>query len=163
MATQIKSDAMVSGPEQQGAISGKRGGKRHRRGVVIIAALVLALIASVAVGRALSSEPTDANAPNQERVIQQDPDADAYAMAQAARPSDTGDQEQAERTQTNLGWTDARDYAPVAAPPATSAPTDLVHWLEQAQQAHLRDIEVRDNGTGTSGGSCLIAPEYLCP
>ena len=85
-------------------------------------------------------------------------------MAQGARPADTGDQEQAERTQTNLGWTDARDYAPVAAPAAPSAPTDLVHWLEQAQQAHLRDIEVRDNGEGaTDGDSGPCPPLQPCP
>ena len=45
----------------------------------------------------LPSRPADSSAPGQERVIQQDPDADAYAMAQAARPADTFDLEQWDR------------------------------------------------------------------
>ena len=138
MATQSKSDAVVSGLEQQGAI----GGKRQRWGMALIAALVLVLIAGVAAGRALSTEPTDASVPGQDQVIQQDPDADASAMAQAARPADTADRAQAERTQTDLGRTDARDYAPVAAPATTSG----------RQQAELYATEVRDNGAGTTGG-----------
>ena len=99
MATQIKSDAMVSGRGQREAIGGKRGGKRQRRVVALIGALVLALIASVAVSQALPAGPAGSSAPVQQRVIQQDPDADAYAMAQAARPADTFDWEQWDRTQ----------------------------------------------------------------
>ena len=41
-----------------------------------------------------------------------------------------------------LGWTDARDYAPAAAPATTSG----------RQQAELYAIEVRDNGAGTTSG-----------
>jgi hypothetical protein len=101
MATQSKADAMVSGRGQQEAIGGKRAGKRRPLGVALIGALMLALLASVAVSRALPARPADSGAPVQERVIQQDPDADAYAMAQAARPADTFDREQWERTQTS--------------------------------------------------------------
>ncbi len=147
MAIQIEADATVSELGQQEVRGGKRGGKRHWWGMALIAALALALIAGVAAGRALSTEPSDASVPGQERVIRQDPDADAFAMAQAARPADTVDWEQAGRTQTNLGWTDARDYAPAAAPATTSG----------SQQAELYAIEVRDNGAGTTegdGGPC---------
>ena len=125
MAMQIEADATACAPGQQEA----SGGKRRQWGMALIAALVLALIAGVAAGRALSTAPTAASVPGQERGIQQDPDADASTLAQAAR------------TQTNLGWTDARDYAP-AAPATTSG----------GQQAELYAIEVRDNGAGTTGG-----------
>jgi hypothetical protein len=99
MATQIKSDAMVSGRGQRAAI----GGTRQRRGVAVIGALMLALAVSVAVSQALSARPADSGAPVQARVIQQDPDADADAMARWARPADTFDWEQWERTQTGIG------------------------------------------------------------
>ena len=118
MATQGTADAMVSGRGQQEAIGGERAGRRRRRGVAMIGALVLALLASVAVSRALPARPADPSAPGQLRVIQQDPDADAYAMAQAARPADTFDWEQWDRTQV--------------APPQSADPFD---W-EQHERTH---------------------------
>ena len=132
MATKIRADETVSGLGQQGTSGGKLGGTRQRWGVAIIAALVLALIASVAVGQALSSRPTDASAPVQERVIQQDPDADAYAMAQWARPADTFDWEQWDRTQV--------------APPQSAAPFD---W-EQYERTH----SLAGAGTSDSDSAC---------
>ena len=101
MATQMTSGAATDkrGPRRQTS-RGTLAGGGHLRGVATIAALVLALAASLAIGRASSSVPADATAPAQPRVIQFDPDADAYAMAQWARPADTFDWEQAERTRT---------------------------------------------------------------
>jgi hypothetical protein len=55
MVTQSKSDVMASGPGQQQTMGGKRGGSRPLRGVAIIGALVLAFVASQALGRALYS------------------------------------------------------------------------------------------------------------
>ena len=130
MATQIQADATVSALGQEEASDGTRSGKRQRWGMALIAALVLALITGVAAGRVLSTAPTAGSVPGQDRVIQQDPDADASAMAQAAR------------TQTDLGWTDARDYAPAAAPATTSG----------GQQAELYATEVRDNGVTAAAG-----------
>ena len=145
MATQIKSDAMVSGRGQREAIGGKLGGMQRVRGAALIAALVLALIASVAVGRALSVAPAEASAPGQQRVVQLDPDADAYAMARWARPADTFDWEQWDRARgatvpltgdpTDLvSWLEQAQASAATAIPAIPDPADLVHWLEQSQQ-----------------------------
>ena len=127
MATQITPGATADqvGQRQQ-TIRGKLTGNRQLRGVALIAALVLALAASLAISRAWSSDPAVSSAPGQYPVIQQDPDADAATMAQQARPADTFDFEQWERTQTGMnaglvpGFTAYReDHRPVVGPAYT--------------------------------------------
>ncbi len=127
MATQITSGATADqvGQRRQ-IIRGERATNRQLRGVALIAALVLALAASLAISRAWSSDPALSGAPRQHLVIQHEPDADAYTMAPWARPADTSDFEQWERTQTSMngglvpGFTAYReDHRPVVDPAYT--------------------------------------------
>ena len=154
MARQIEADATVSEVGQQEASGGKRGGTRHRWGLALIAALVLGLgaLAGAAVGQLRSGEPV-ASVPA--------PIAVAAPWTGTCRSDVAGcvPEEQLvpgvprpapAPAQRGPGWTDARDYAPAAAPATTSG----------GQQAELYAIEVRDNGAGTAegdGGPCREA------
>ena len=145
MAMQIEADATVSELGQQEASGGKRGGKRHRWGMALIAALVLGLgaLAGAAVGQLRTGEPV-ASVPAPIAVaapwtgtcrtgsVGCEPDEALIPGVPRSAPAPA---------QRGPGWTDARDYAP-AAPATTSG----------GQQAELYAIEVRDNGAGTTGG-----------
>ena len=141
---------------------GRLAANRQLRGVAIVAALVLALVASLAIGRALQ--------------------ADQVGGVASLAPVDRYDWEQAERTQTGGAVVpgfielheDQRPPVTVAAPALAAAYTgacrsDVAGCVPEErlipgvpvpttpvgtgrQQAELYAIEVRDNGAGTTGG-----------
>ena len=68
---------------QKGRTGMNRRMNRRTATITIVSTLLLALLATAGVARIFSLAPAFGGA-RQERVIQQDPDADAYAMAAAA-------------------------------------------------------------------------------
>ena len=112
-------------------------GRRPLVAVAITAALLVSLVASVAVSRVDRSDPALAE---RAQVIQQNPDADANAMANAAvrQPDAVMSRERQQFLEWNL-------YLPV--PDSTSVGPSQ----HGDQQAQLYEIEVRDTGHGTTG------------
>ena len=153
MATQIKSDAVVSDLGQRAAISRKLGGNRQLRGMAIIGALLLALgaLAVLAVVQLRPGNPA---------VSASDPKAVAALWTGTCRAGTAGCVPEedfaipvsapavlpAAWTGTcragTTGCVPEEDFAPVTASPAGT----------NRQQARLYAIELRDYGQDTTEG-----------
>ena len=113
-------------------------GRRPLVAVTITAALLVALVASVAVSRVDRSDPALVE---RAQVTQQNPDADANAMANAAvrQPDAVTSRERQQFLEWNL-------YLPVA------DSTGVGPSQQGDQPAQLYAIEVRATGHGMTGG-----------
>ena len=142
------------GPRRR-TVRGRLAASRQLRGVAIIGALVLALIASVVVGRALSSDRTDASAPGQSRVIQQDPDADARrAGADTNRGAYTVSPPNERDAGAGVPTSPSYIYPAVYGDDEGVTPGDAVSppLTGPRVQQGLYAAEVRDNGVDTTTG-----------
>ena len=136
--------------------------KRYLAIGLLGAAIALAVLVAVAAGQGLrplapesdvrASATTDAAAGNTAALCPGDCQLGLGGRA-PSRLSPPNETDAGGSGAGSPAWSDARDYAPAAASPAT----------DHGQQRRLYEIEVRDTGAGTSGGPCLITPEHLCP